>query len=58
VQHLGLKRRFHLGDLVEKDRARVRLLELADTRRRRAGERALLVTEQLALSSSPAGQRN
>src|SRR5437899_9636673 len=32
--------RLHLADLVEENRARVRLLELADPRRRRAGERA------------------
>ena len=41
VQQLGLERGLHLADLVEEDRARVRLLELADPRRRRAGERAL-----------------
>ena len=49
VQQLGLQRRLHLADFVEEDRAGVRLLELADARRRRAGERALLVAEQLAL---------
>ena len=49
VQQLGLQRRLHLADLVEEDRAGVRLLELADPRRRGAGERALLVAEQLAL---------
>ena len=49
VQQLGLQRRLHLADLVEEDRAGVRLLELADARRRGAGEGALLVAEQLAL---------
>ena len=49
VQQLGLERRLHLADLVEEDRAAVGLLELADARRRRAGEGALLVAEQLAL---------
>ena len=32
VQQLGLQRRLHLADLVEEDRAGVRLLELADAR--------------------------
>ena len=48
VEQLGLERRLHLADLVEEDRAEVRLLELADARRRGAGERAFLVAEQLA----------
>ena len=39
----------HLADLVEQHRAAVGELELADPRRLRAGERALLVAEQLAL---------
>src|SRR5207247_6792955 len=49
VEQFGLERCLHLGDLIEKDRARVGLFELADARGRRAGERALLVAEQLAL---------
>ncbi len=49
VQQLGLERRLHLADLVEEDRAEVGLLELADSGGGGAGERALLVTEQLAL---------
>ena len=49
VQQLGLQRRLHLADLVEHQRAGVRLLELADARGRGAGEGAALVPEQLAL---------
>src|SRR5262245_52117318 len=48
VQQLCLQRRFHLADLVEEDRAAVRLLEFADARRRRTRECTLLVAEQLA----------
>src|SRR5690606_1951225 len=39
----------HVADLVEEQRAAVGLLELADRPADRAGERALLVPEQLAL---------
>ena len=49
MQQLGLQRRLHLADLVQHQRAAVRLLELADARRRGAGEGAALVAEQLAL---------
>jgi hypothetical protein len=49
AQHLGLGLRRHVADLVEEDRAAVRRLELADAARVGAGERALLVTEELAL---------
>jgi hypothetical protein len=49
VQQFGLQRRLHLADLVQEDRAGVGLLELADPRGRGAGERALLVAEELAL---------
>jgi hypothetical protein len=49
VKQLCLQCRFHLADLVEEDRAAVRLLEFADAGRGRAGERAFLVAEQLAL---------
>ena len=49
VQQLGLERRLHLADLVEHQRAAVGLLELADARRRGAGEGAALVPEELAL---------
>src|SRR5439155_22884613 len=49
MEELGLERGLHLGDLVEENRPRVGLLELADARRRGAGEGALFVTEQLAL---------
>src|SRR5512138_1354226 len=39
----------HLADLVEEDRAAVRVLELAELALLRARERALLEAEQLAL---------
>ena len=57
VQQLGLERRLHLADLVEEDRAGVGLLELADARRRGAGERAFLVPEQLAFEQLGRGAR-
>ena len=49
VQELGLQRRMQVADLVEEDRALVGRLELADLLLVGAGERAPLVTEQLAL---------
>ena len=49
VQELGLQRRLHLADFIEHQRAAVGLLELADARRRGAGERAAFVSEELAL---------
>ena len=49
AQHLGLRLRAHVADFVEEDRAAVGLLELADLLLGRAGERALLVAEQLRL---------
>jgi hypothetical protein len=49
AQHLGLRRRRHVAHLVEEERARVGLLELAGPVLHRAGERALHVPEQLAL---------
>src|SRR5262245_34505840 len=48
-QELRLKGRAHLGDLVEEDRALVRQLEAARPPLERAGERAPLVAEDLAL---------
>ena len=48
-QQLGLDVRGELADLVEEDRAAVRELEAALPHRHRAGERAALVAEQLAL---------
>ena len=47
AQQLGLQARVHLADLVEQQRAAVRLLELADAPRDRTGEGAPLVAEQL-----------
>ena len=52
AQQLGLQRDVELADLVEEDRAAVGLLEAADVLRDGAGERALLVTEQLDSISS------
>ena len=49
AQHLGLRLQAHVADFVEEDRAAVGLLELADLPLGRAGERSLLVAEQLRL---------
>ena len=49
AQQLGLRLGRHVADLVEEDRAAVRGLEAADAARVGAGERALLVAEELAL---------
>ena len=49
AQELGLQAEVELADLVEEDRAAVGLLELADLAGVRAGERAFLVSEELAL---------
>src|SRR5262249_40933507 len=49
AQHLGLRRQIHVADLVEEQRAAVRLLEETAFSRRRARERAALVSEELAL---------
>ena len=49
AQQLDLRRRHHLGDFVEEQRAAVRELEHAGPAIVRAGEGALLVTEDLAL---------
>jgi len=56
VEQLGLQGRLQLRDFVQEDRAAVGLFELADPRGRRAGERTLLVAEQLALQQL-GGQR-
>ena len=53
AQHLGLRLGAHVADFVEEDRAAVGLLELADLLLGRAGERSLLVAEQLATRSAP-----
>ena len=47
AQDLGLRVRAHVADFVEEERAAVRLLEAADALLVGAGERALLVAEQL-----------
>ena len=49
AQHLRLRVRVHVADLVEEQRAAIGELELAAALLGRAGERALLVAEQLAL---------
>src|SRR6185437_13114294 len=56
TQQLGLCADGHLADFIEKDRAVVGGLELANLLLRRAGERAFLVTEQLTLQQR-LGQR-
>ena len=52
AQQLGLGLEGHLADLVEEERAAVGQLEAADASVDGAGERALLVAEQLALDES------
>ena len=49
AQDLRLRHQAHVGDLVEEDRAAVGQLELAPLLGERAGEGALLVTEELRL---------
>ena len=49
AQELGLQRRVEIADLVEEERAAAGRLEAARAARGRAGERALLVAEELAL---------
>src|SRR5690606_14300454 len=49
AEHLRLSREAHVADLVEEEGAAVGLLELPDALLRGAGERALLVAEELAL---------
>ena len=49
AQHFGLRLQAHVADFVEEDRAAVGLLELPDLPLGGAGERALLVAEQLRL---------
>ena len=56
AQHLGLRARRQLADLVEQQRAAVRLLEHARALGDRAGERAAGVAEQLGLDQV-VGQR-
>ena len=57
AQQLGLRRRRHLRDLVEEQRAAVGQLERALPPRDRAGERALLVAEQLRLEQRVGNRR-
>jgi hypothetical protein len=46
AQQFGLQPHIHFGDFIEQQRAAGGLLELSDSARNRAGERALLVAEQ------------
>ncbi len=58
-QELDLHRQRHALDLVEEQRAAVRVLDLADAPLAGAGEGAGLVAEDLALDQrSPAGRRS
>ena len=57
AQQLRLQLQRDLADLVEKHRAVVGQLEAADALRDRAGERAPLVPEQLALEQARSGSR-
>ena len=57
AQELGLQVERQLADLVEEQRAAVGLLERAGAPRDRAGERAALVAEELALERALAGSR-
>jgi hypothetical protein len=52
AQQLHLRVERQLAHLVEEERAAVRQLEAADALLQRAGERALLVAEQLALDDA------
>ena len=52
AQQLRLQLERDVADLVEKQRAAVRQLEAADPLRDRAGERAALVAEELALQQA------
>src|SRR5262249_61148186 len=53
LEELGLDLNVDVADLVEKQRPPVRGLEEAGLRRDRAGERALLVAEELRLEQLP-----
>src|SRR4051794_7585692 len=57
AQQLHLRRRLHLGNLVEEQRAAVRELEDADAAVLRAGEGAFLVAEDLALEQRLGNRR-
>ena len=57
AQQLHLRGRHHLGDLVEEQRAAMRQLEAALSALDRAGERALLVPEDLALEERLGNRR-
>jgi hypothetical protein len=58
AQQLGLQVERHLADLVEEQRAAVGELERAGARGDGAGERALLVAEQLALEQVLGARRS
>src|SRR5690606_36828610 len=52
AQELGLELGTDLADLVEEERAAVGALEAAGAARHRTGERAALVTEELAIEQA------
>jgi hypothetical protein len=58
AQQPGLRLQRHVADLVQEQRAALGLLEAADPPRRGAGERALLVPEQLALDELRGDRRH
>ena len=59
AQQLRLHHQRHVADFVQKQRAVIGLLELADVARQRAGERSLFVAEQAPIRSVlPAPPRN
>ena len=59
AQDLGLRVGAHVADFVEKQRAAIGLLEPADPLLVGAGERALLVAEELGLEEGfPGAPRN
>ena len=55
AQQLGLRGGVQIADFIEEDRAAVGQFELASARGDGAGERALLVAEQLAFESARTG---
>ena len=57
AEQLGLGLQGQLADLVQEERAAVGQLEAADAPGDGAGERPLLVAEELALDEAPRGGR-
>ena len=57
AKELCLHRQRHIADLVEEQRAAMRLLKLSDMPSRRAGERAFFVSEEFRLDQFGREQR-